>query len=69
MLNPLQGLLNAVAYGNMFESIWNCFKSFKTKMENSAKFSSWSGEFIDVDFREGTRGRIGTAKRSFNRSQ
>lgn len=58
LTNPLQGLLNALAYGNTFQGMMRCFSAIKKKLEDTgSKYSSWSGEYIDVDFREG-RGSI-----------
>ena len=60
-MNPLQGLFNAIAYGGVCTAFWTwlCrkFKSLET-----AYASSWSGEYIDVDFRVG-RGKIHHTKR------
>lgn len=61
IVNPLQGLLNAIAYGGVCTVFWSwCCRRLKT-MENTY-ISSWSGEYIDVDFRV-SRGKILHAKR------
>ena len=61
IVNPLQGLFNAIAYGGVCTTFWTwlCrkFKSLET-----AYASSWSGEYIDVDFRVG-RGKIHHTRR------
>ncbi len=60
ILNPLQGMLNALAYGGVWQLCSGCLKQrLVTSMSCSheTRGYSWSREYIDVDFRVG-RGRI-----------
>jgi hypothetical protein len=60
LFNPLQGLFNALAYGNTFHCLKNGWTSTKNKCRDlrfKGTVTSWSGEYIDVDFRKG-RGKI-----------
>ena len=64
ILNPLQGLFNAVAYGNLGVV---CFDWLRQCCSRSNRLSYWSGEYIDVDFRVG-RGNIRSSKRRSSNS-
>ena len=63
ILNPLQGFFNAIAYGGICQTFcsWLC-----TKLKRKDPYvSSWSGEYIDVDFRV-SRGRIHCSRRKIS---
>lgn len=63
ILNPLQGFFNAIAYGGICQIFcsWLC-----TKLKRKDPYvSSWSGEYIDVDFRV-SRGRIHCSRRKIS---
>ena len=62
ILNPLQGFLNAIAYGGVCHSFCG-WVGRKLRASEDAYVSSWSGEYIDVDFRV-SRGKIHQSKRS-----
>lgn len=62
VLNPLQGFLNVIAYGGLCQ--W-CYSEVKQRMRSRPVepcVVSWSGEYIDVDFRVG-RGNIRRSNR------
>ena len=61
IVNPLQGLFNAIAYGGVCTSFWVWFRA-KLKSREIPYVSSWSGEYINVDFRV-SRGKIHHSKR------
>jgi ocular albinism type 1 protein len=54
VLNPLQGLFNAIAYGNLGVV---CLEWLRQVCRRSSALAYFSGEYIDVDFRVG-RGSI-----------
>ncbi|XP_064385154.1 G-protein coupled receptor 143-like [Halichondria panicea] len=62
ILNPLQGLLNAIAYGGVCTTFCTWVRNKYSSPEN-LYVSSWSGEYIDVDFRV-NKGKIHRAKRA-----
>lgn len=62
IFNPLQGFFNAMAYGGLCHSAWG-WLSRKLHPSEDPYVSSWSGEYIDVDFRV-NRGKIHQSKRS-----
>ena len=62
VLNPLQGFFNAIAYGGMCHGFCGWLNR-KFHPSDNPDVSSWSGEYIDVDFRV-SRGKIHQSKRS-----
>lgn len=62
ILNPLQGLLNAIAYGGVCYSLCAWVRHKLSDSYQEPRVCSWSGEYIDVDFRV-SRGRIHQSKR------
>ncbi len=62
ILNPLQGFFNAMAYGGVCHSFCG-WLGRKLRPSEDPYVSSWSGEYIDVDFRV-NRGKIHQSKRS-----
>ena len=60
MLNPLQGLFNAIAYGNLGAV---CLDWSRQVCRDSGAVAYFSGEYIDVDFRVG-RGSIHSKSRT-----
>lgn len=63
-VNPLQGLLNALAYGNTCQWLSKGFNSLRNKISEryNRSYSGSSGEYIEVDFRK-DRGSIWTNQR------
>ena len=53
ILNPLQGFFNALAYGNICQFCSTCCENLRGLCCKRVDpyISSWSGEYIDVDFR------------------
>ena len=65
-MNPLQGLFNALVYSNTVTATKKLCRFMKTRLSvRGAMGTSWSGEFIDVDFRNGP-GKIEHAQRRKN---
>jgi ocular albinism type 1 protein len=64
ILNPLQGLFNAVAYGNLGVA---CYGWLRQLCLRRSAVGHFSGEYIDVDFRVG-RGNIHSSKTSKRRN-
>jgi hypothetical protein len=64
ILNPLQGLFNAVTYGNLGVV---CYGWLRQLCSRSGSVSHFSGEYIDVDFRVG-RGNIHSSKTAKRKS-
>ena len=69
VVNPLQGLFNALVYSNIVTATLRLCKFLKMRLTSRGTMgTSWSGEFIDVDFRNGP-GRIEHAQRRKSHNQ